>query len=246
MSSQATNNARFTKEAAEWDANTKHVESTSKAFAAVQEYVPAFKYGSSKDIDVLEIGCGTGLLSFQIAPHVRSLVGVDTADGMIAAFDTKLSALQNPNLTALNHLLLDADSAELQRACTSLLGDAAQTPHRFDLVVSHLTLHHIADMAGLFATLFACLKPGGMVALTDYEDFGKEAIRFHPGSKRAGVERHGIRKEEARRMLVDAGFEDARVEVAFVLGKVVDEEEGMEKVVGEMEFPFLMCAGVRR
>ncbi|KAI4694388.1 hypothetical protein J4E81_006605, partial [Alternaria sp. BMP 2799] len=67
--SQEINNARFSKEALEWDSNEKHVESTSKALEAIKRYVPAFKDGSNKDLDVLEIGCGTGLLSFMLAPH---------------------------------------------------------------------------------------------------------------------------------------------------------------------------------
>jgi hypothetical protein len=50
MSNQAVNNERFTKEAAEWDANKKHVESTQKAFEAIQRYVPAFKNGSNKSM----------------------------------------------------------------------------------------------------------------------------------------------------------------------------------------------------
>jgi len=48
MGNQEVNNSRFTKEAAEWDANIKHVESTQKAFEAIQRYVPAFKNGTNK------------------------------------------------------------------------------------------------------------------------------------------------------------------------------------------------------
>jgi hypothetical protein len=48
MANQDLNNSRFTKEAAEWDSNTKHVESTQKAFEAIQRYVPAFKDGGNK------------------------------------------------------------------------------------------------------------------------------------------------------------------------------------------------------
>jgi hypothetical protein len=48
MANQDLNNSRFTKEAAEWDSNTKHVESTQKAFEAIQRYVPAFGDGGNK------------------------------------------------------------------------------------------------------------------------------------------------------------------------------------------------------
>lgn len=42
MSNQDVNNARFTEEAAAWDSNKKHVESTDKAFEAIKRYVPAW------------------------------------------------------------------------------------------------------------------------------------------------------------------------------------------------------------
>jgi SAM-dependent methyltransferase len=183
-----------------------------------------------------------------LAPHVRSIIGVDTASGMINAFDTKLSSLANPNLCAINHFLTHPDSPELQGACAALATrrrEKSGPPYRFDLVVSHLTLHHIPSLAEIFATMHACLKPGGVVALTDYEDFGPEAIRFHPESKRPGVERHGIRMDEAQKVLVDAGFNEVKVERAFVLRKEVDAEEVEGRVRGDMDFPFLVCFGMK-
>lgn len=181
-----------------------------------------------------------------LAPHIRSLVGVDTADGMISAFDTKLQDMKDPNLCAINHLLTDPDSPDLQSAAAKLPGAEGQQGQRFDLVVSHLTLHHIEDLAAVFRTMYACLKPGGVVALTDYEDFGREAIRFHPVKKRPGVEHHGIKRDVAANLLGKAGFQDVKVEEAYVLNKDVDGEEGMEKLTGEMSFPFLLLYGVKR
>lgn len=46
--SQEVVNERFSKEAAEWDANKKHVESTQKAFEAIMKHVPAFAEGRGK------------------------------------------------------------------------------------------------------------------------------------------------------------------------------------------------------
>jgi SAM-dependent methyltransferase len=48
---------------------------------------------------------------------------------------------------------------------------------RFDLVISHLVLHHIPSLEDTFKTMHGCLKSGGSVALTDFEDFGPEARR---------------------------------------------------------------------
>lgn len=55
MSAQDINNARFTKEAVEWDSNKKHVESTQKALEAVLRYVPAFKDGSNTGIEIVSL-----------------------------------------------------------------------------------------------------------------------------------------------------------------------------------------------
>jgi SAM-dependent methyltransferase len=174
-------------------------------------------------------------------------VGVDTADGMISAFRTKLGDLvEGQNLLAINHMLTDPDSPEVQNACAALESSDTGGPYRFGLVVSHLTLHHIEDLNSIFATMYKCLRPGGVVALTDYEDFGREAIRFHPEKKRPGVEHHGIKRDVAEEMLIAAGFTEVKVEVAYVLRKEVADEEGMKKVEGEMEFPFLMLYGVKR
>ncbi|KAF2264826.1 S-adenosyl-L-methionine-dependent methyltransferase [Lojkania enalia] len=249
-SSLELNQKRFNEDAATWDSNKKHVESVEKAFEAIKRNIPAFGDGSSKNLDVLEIGCGTGLLSFLLAPHVRSLVGVDTSDGMLAAFNSKVAALPDPskaNLAAVNVLVQEADDVHVQGAAAALASRRGETghdqPYRFDLVVSHLTLHHIPSMPAVFATMYQCLRSGGWIALTDYEDFGPDAIAFHPMDKREGVERHGLKKEELEMIIDGTGFNEIRVEKAFVLRKEVEAEGG--KPAEERDFPFLISIGQR-
>jgi len=98
-------------------------------------------------------------------------------------------------------------------------------------------------MPEILATLLGCLKPGGVLAVTDYQDFGPEAVAFHPRSKREGVERHGIKKAEVEELLVGAGFNEVSAVEAFVLGKEVEAEYG--KPAREMDFPFLLCLGTK-
>lgn len=77
--------------------------------------------------------------------------------------------------------------------------------------------------------------------MTDYEDFGSEAVFFHPESKREGCERHGIKRDEIERMINEAGFESVKVETAYVFTKEVDAEGGLP--ARDMDFPFLICLG---
>ena len=89
--------------------------------------------------------------------------------------------------------------------------------------------------------MFQCLKPGGWIALTDFEDFGPDAVIFHQKSKTEGVERHGIKRNEMEIMINGTGFDQVKVEAAITFTKEVGDEDGWPKK--EMSFPFLICMG---
>ncbi|KAK7975503.1 importin 11 [Apiospora arundinis] len=233
--------------------------------------------------NVLEIGCGTGTLSLLVAPHAQQLVAVDAAEGMVEVLKGKLADNAQdlhekkkksrepkkdfPNVVPICVMLEDPEDPNLppaeqqqQQQQFDNEGDSDGShvggrPDRikFDLVISHLVLHHIPDMAPVLRTMLGCLKPDGVVALTDFEDFGPEARRFHPEGKMEGVERHGINKEAMRQLMCEVGFAEVRVEVAWRTQKKVekfpgefgDTADGTEGQGEEMEFPFLICTGKR-
>ncbi len=113
---------------------------------------------------------------------MRNLLAVDAADGMIAALEQKLRTQPGApeNVKPLSIMLEDPEDPRLPAAHGT---DGPGPRMKFDLVISHLVLHHIADLRGVLTTMLGCLKPGGSVALTDFEDFGPEARRFHPEAK---------------------------------------------------------------
>jgi SAM-dependent methyltransferase len=180
-----------------------------------------------------------------LAPHIGSLIGVDTSTGMVNAFQAKISQLQEmgdplgSKLATVCMLLESPDDPAFQAAASRLQG-AEDTPARFDLIVSHLTLHHVPSLDDILKVMMECLKPGGRVALTDFEDFGEEAILFHRASKRDGVERHGIKRAEMERKMADAGLVDVEVVTAFSMNKDVEKSAGN---IESMKFPFLICLG---
>lgn len=200
--------------------------------------------------EILEIGCGTGLLSLSIAPYARSLLAVDAASGMIDALKMKLSdpATAAQNVQPLCIMLTDPEDASLPPAKE---GEAQGPRRKFDLILSHLVLHHIPELEPLLKTMFGCLKPGGWISLTDFEDFGPEARKFHPEAKMVGVERHGIPRAWFEGLMKDAGFVDVSVETGWKMMKDVERfpgEWGQKKPEGDLaqlEFPFLLCCGRR-
>ena len=162
-----------------------------------------------------------------IQPRVRSLVGVDTAEGMIDAFNAKIGALPHPeeaNLAVVCVLLEDIDNVKVQGAVAAFAsrrGESESIPYRFGLITSYLTLHHIPSLPAVLATMFQCLKPCKWIALADFEDFGPDAIIFHPKSKREGVEKYKIKRNEMEMMINGTGLDQAKVETAFTSTKGV-------------------------
>lgn len=231
------NNDRFNAEAAAWDSNPDIHLASSLALKAIQTHIPALQ-----SLNVLEIGCGTGVLSLLIAPHVRSLTAVDVAEGMISALKLKLAKPDAPqNILPVYAMLEDPDD---ERIRPDPLSKEVGRPRRFDLVISHLVLHHIPALPEVLTTMYGCLKSGGGVALTDFEDFGPEARKFHPEAKMTGVERHGISRKAMKGLLSDAGFVDVKVETAFEMEKDIEVKPGEGVVKGhKMTFPFLICTG---
>jgi len=238
--------SRFNADAAAWDSNPTVHEASALAFQSILTRIPSLT-SAPGTLDVLEIGCGTGLLSFLLAPHVRSLTAVDAASGMIDALNTKLSSQDAvKNIYPVCAKVSDPDD---ERIAVDPVTGTSIPGRRFDLIVSHLVLHHIPSLSAIFTAMTGCLKPGGNIALTDYEDFGPEARRFHPEARMEGVERHGIPREGVKRLLEEAGLVDVRVETAFEMEKGVERTPGEGVVKGEggerMAFPFVICLGRR-
>ncbi len=163
---------------------------------------------------------------------------------MISALEYKLETANSDvkNVLPVCALLTSPDDARIQIDPTTREPTKGK---RFDVVISHLVLHHVADLESLFATMYACLKPGGRVTVTDFENFGPEARRFHPESKMEGVERHGVTRDEMRGLLAGAGFGEVRVETAFEMEKMVETVPGNRILEEKMTFPFLICMGTR-
>ena len=241
-------NDRFNAEAAGWDKNPLvHEASREACTALLQRYPDLQVQAPGKGLDVLEIGCGTGILSFNVAPYVRQIVAIDAAEGMIEVLKQKLQQADAPkNITPIPVLLEDPEDSHLPAGTNG-------SRMKFDLILSHLVLHHIPDLRGVLTTMLGCLEHGGTVALTDFEDFGPVARRFHAHAKMAGVERHGINREAMTALMEEVGFKEVKVERAWTMEKQVETFQGEfgdkgkpEPGKGEiMNFPFVVCMGAK-
>lgn len=174
----------FSKEASMWDENPMRVRITSDIGDSIIANVKL-----TDKMDVLDFGCGTGLLSFKLALLVKSIVGVDSAQGMLDVFNDKIKKLGIDNAKAE---LLDVDKNEI------LTGT-------YSLITSSMSFHHIKDIVGLLRQMYNALKSNGVLAVADLEpDNGK----FHEDN--TGVYHNGFDLTEFKELLEQTGFKDVR------------------------------------
>jgi ubiquinone/menaquinone biosynthesis C-methylase UbiE len=105
------------------------------------------------DAVVADIGAGTGYFAVRLAHFVPKgrVYGVDTEPEMVKHLDQRAKKAGLDNLTAL-----------LGRA------DAPQLPEKIDLALLVDVYHHVADREAYFRKLREGLKPGGRVAIIDF------------------------------------------------------------------------------
>jgi ubiquinone/menaquinone biosynthesis C-methylase UbiE len=110
---------------------------------------------------ILDIGCGTGLLSLKLlqAKNCR-VTGVDYSDAMLNIFKDKIQRLKLAGRVTVQRM----DAGELNFKDNS-----------FDRAVSTVTLHHLKAKLPAVKRIFRILKPGGifLIGEIDMDSTGK-------------------------------------------------------------------------
>ncbi len=168
----------------------------------------------SRETEALDFGCGTGLLTLALEPHVKSIAGVDSSTGMLEQLKEKISANRLENVSAS---FVDFEHGK------HIMGN-------YDLVVSSMTAHHIPDMLQLPREWHRVLRPGGKICFADLDT---EDGSFHGDN--TGVFHLGFDRDKLRMLCEQAEFCEIRDSTATT---IVKEVGGAPR-----EFPiFLICA----
>ena len=163
----------------------------------------------SKDVDVLDYGCGTGLVGLFLLPHVRSVTGADNSCGMLEVLRGKIAAEKLETMKAVQ-LNLEQDPVPAER---------------YQMVVVSMALHHIAQVGRVLRAFHELLVPGGTLCLADLDT---EPGTFHPAEIASTVYHHGFGRAELKNQLIQIGFSDPRDTTVAAFRKPVengDEEE---------------------
>jgi ubiquinone/menaquinone biosynthesis C-methylase UbiE len=130
------------------------------------EIAIASRYGHGKD--VLECGCGTGLLLEKMARFANRAVGVDLSPGMLEAARARGLEVSEGSITALP------------------FEDAS-----FDMTCSFKVLAHVPDIAGALREMARVTKPGGWIIAEFYNPLSLRGLvkRFGRPGKISSVTR---------------------------------------------------------
>ena len=116
------------------------------------------KLGIKPDMKVVDIGCGTGSVSFMISPMVGEL-------GQVVGVDSNQYAIDYCNETARSQGILNAKF---------ILSDATSLDfgsHTFDVSYSRFLFQHVKDASQALREMVRVTKPGGVVMVEDCDLF---------------------------------------------------------------------------
>ena len=199
----------FDERAKDWDSDPKKVERARVVADAIRKAVSL-----STDMNALEIGCGTGLLSFALQEDLGQITLADTSQGMLDVLSEKIAS---SGVTNMHPSRLDLSTDPLPA-------------EKYHVIYSLMVLHHIHDAKGILSKFYDVLEPKGYLLVADLD---KEDGSFHTdGSADVHL---GFDQSELQKWVEDAGFGNVQFSPAYEIRKEID---GKEKV-----FPvFLMVA----
>ena len=204
------NKSVFDERAADWDEEPRRVKLANEvADAIIREINPG------KDMNALEYGCGSGLVTLRIQPFIKSITGVDSSKGMLDVLKTKV---EKAGIKNIKTLFVDFEQG-------------GKVEGNFNLIFSSMTLHHINEPAQLLKQFYNLLLPGGFLGIADLD---KEDGTYH--SNNASVHHFGFDRDYLKGLFRQAGFKEVRDVTATTVVKEIAEK-------GKRNFPIFLITG---
>ena len=167
-----------------------------------------------------DIGCGSGMLTAEIAPRADAVIAIDGAEGMLAL------ARENMATRGFNHVTFR--QARLPIADTSDLSPAP-------LVISSSVIEYLPSLADTLAMLKKLMTPGAtlVVSISNRSSISRGIVRIvHRLTGRPryfGLVLHFVNEAQVRDLLAGAGLE--LIELSYFGG-----EDRMNRIIARV-FP---------
>jgi SAM-dependent methyltransferase len=143
-------------------------------------------------VDVVDIGCGEGYLTVEVARWARRVVAVDRSPAVLARAKALAGRRRATNITFKRG---DIDRLPLETAS-------------MDVALLSQALHHSADPSRTLAEAARVVRPEGKVLVLDLREHGEAWVREKLGDRQLGFD-----DQDLERLLSDAGLNDVKVTV---------------------------------
>lgn len=156
--------------AATWDDDQAVQAYSRAAFRSLQEVLSA-RGASLAGARVLDFGCGTGLLTAQLAAEAAHVIGLDTSAAMLSVLDQK--GISNVQTTS---------------------GPLAALDVEVDLITCSSVLAFVPDYPAAVRALAEKLAPGGLLVQWDWalDPGAEEPFGFTPDDIQAALAAAGL------------------------------------------------------
>jgi ubiquinone/menaquinone biosynthesis C-methylase UbiE len=192
----------FDKDAASWDAKPERVRLVKNIAQSIIAEVAL-----TPSMDVMDFGCGTGILIMQLQPLVHCIMGVDSSQGMLDVLKAKI---RDQNLENVQTCYLDVEKGGVLQGS-------------YNMIVSSMTLHHIREIKPLLNQFHNILRSGGYLCIADLDS---DDGQFHENN--SGVFHEGFDREKLACLIREAGFRDVRCKTAVKVTRPVHGGESRE------------------
>ncbi|KAL4075335.1 S-adenosyl-L-methionine-dependent methyltransferase [Scleroderma yunnanense] len=144
---------------------------------------------------IMDFACGVGLISRELAPHSKSIVGVDISQRMVDLY----------NLSVHNQGI---SPDEMRAICISAIKENEEQLQgmAFDVIVCASAYHHLASIDDVTKILATYLKPGGSLLVTDLiKDHSSQDV-FPHNAQHIVPHRDGFTEDEIHNAFSSAGL----------------------------------------
>ncbi len=130
-----------------WDRHAKGYAKRPVADeAAYQRKLKVTQDYLTPDMEVLELGCGTGTTALIHAPFVKHITGIDISQNMLDIARAKTESENVKNVTFQQSNIDDLETPDAS----------------YDVVMGHSLLHLLKNKEAVIARVHRMLKPGGV------------------------------------------------------------------------------------
>jgi ubiquinone/menaquinone biosynthesis C-methylase UbiE len=180
-----------------WDSDSmiKRSDAISKEISEI--------LGNKETCDIMEYGCATGLISFNLCDKFKTLTLMDSEEEMLDVVKEKIEYYKTTNVIPKK---ID-------------LTKEKYLDGKFDIIYTSMTLHHILDTESIVKTFYSLLEENGILCVVELD---KEDGSFHMNEKNFDGH-NGFEHSDMEKAFKEAGFEDIESKTFFNGEKIYKE-----------------------